>query len=249
MLRFRNALIKSATLYLFTPRRALLVECSSMLVLLCASADGALSAGFFQSAPTSRLRPRPVPVMAAATEEPVLRPQLMGAAALTGTATGVAVSGFKVAALGLAAALYAGPLALPELPGSDLGAYVLVRPQCRHHRLERSRLHRTLLASRGVGAVAQVAQRRIARHLHAHHLQVPALGGLASCALCAAVSPREDEPRAGAVSYGSPRPELMSGTLYGSGIGPDLAGHAADVERALPPTPVRSLARRSTASA
>ena len=52
----------------------------------------------------------------------------MGAAALTGTATGVAVSGFKVAALGLAAALYAGPLALPELPGSELGPYVLVRP-------------------------------------------------------------------------------------------------------------------------
>ena len=52
----------------------------------------------------------------------------MGAAALTGTATGVAGSGFKVAALGLAAALYAGPLALPELPGSELGPYVLVRP-------------------------------------------------------------------------------------------------------------------------
>ena len=62
-----------------------------------------------------------------ATEEPVLRPQLMGAAALTGTATGVAVSGFKVATLGAAAALYAGPLALPELPGSELGPYVLVR--------------------------------------------------------------------------------------------------------------------------
>ena len=58
----------------------------------------------------------------------MLRPQLMGAAALTGTATGVAVSGFKVAALGMATALYAGPLALPELPGSELGPYVLVRP-------------------------------------------------------------------------------------------------------------------------
>lgn len=91
-----------------------------MLVLLRASADGA--------SPISRLRPRPVPVMVAATEEPVLRPQLMGAAALTGTATGVAVSGFKVAALGMATALYAGPLALPELPGSELGPYVLVRP-------------------------------------------------------------------------------------------------------------------------
>ena len=39
-----------------------------MLVLLRASAD--------RASPTSRLRPRPVPVMA--TEEPVLRPQLMG---------------------------------------------------------------------------------------------------------------------------------------------------------------------------
>ena len=99
-----------------------------MLVLLRASAD--------RASPISRLRPRPVPLMVAAAEEPVLRPQLMGAAALTGTATGVAVSGFKVAALGLAAALYAGPLALPELPGSELGPYVLVRPhrrhQCRH---------------------------------------------------------------------------------------------------------------------
>ena len=79
---------------------------------------------------------------------------------------------------------------------------------------------------------------------------MPALGGLASCALCAAVSPPEDEARAGAgagteadESYGSPRSEPRSGTLYGSGIGPDLAGHAADVERAQPPTPVRSLAR------
>ena len=96
-----------------------------MLVLLRASADSA--------SPISRLRPRPVPLMVAAAEEPVLRPQLMGAAALTGTATGVAVSGFKVAALGLAAALYAGPLALPELPGSELGPYVLVRPHRRHH--------------------------------------------------------------------------------------------------------------------
>ena len=88
-----------------------------MLVLLRASAD--------RASPTTRLRPRPVPVMA--TEEPVLRPQLMGAAALTGTATGVAVSGFKVATIGAAAALYSGPLALPELPGSELGPYVLVR--------------------------------------------------------------------------------------------------------------------------
>ena len=90
---------------------------TEMLVLLRASAD--------RASPTTRLRPRPVPVMA--TEEPVLRPQLMGAAALTGTATGVAVSGFKVATLGAAAALYSGPLALPELPGSELGPYVLVR--------------------------------------------------------------------------------------------------------------------------
>ena len=89
---------------------------TEMLVLLRASAD--------RASPTTRLRPRPVPVMA--TEEPVLRPQLMGAAALTGTATGVAVSGFKVATLGAAAALYSGPLALPELPGSELGPYVLV---------------------------------------------------------------------------------------------------------------------------
>ena len=90
---------------------------TEMLVLLRASAD--------RASPTTRLRPRPVPVMA--TEEPVLRPQLMGAAALTGTATGVAVSGFKVATLGAVAALYSGPLALPELPGSELGPYVLVR--------------------------------------------------------------------------------------------------------------------------
>ena len=93
---------------------------NEMLVSLRASADGA--------SPTGRLRPRPVPVMVAATEEPVLRPQLMGAAALTGTATGVAVSGFKVATLGAAAALYSGPFALPELSGSELGPYVLVRP-------------------------------------------------------------------------------------------------------------------------
>ena len=110
---------------LLTLPRALLVPSAAgftraeMLVLLRASADGA--------SPNSRLSPRPVPVMAAATEEPVLRPQLMGAAALTGTATGVAVSGFKVATLGAAAALYSGPLALPELPGSELGPYVLVR--------------------------------------------------------------------------------------------------------------------------
>ena len=57
-----------------------------MLVLLRASAESA--------SPISRLHPRPVPLMVAAAEEPVLRPQLMGAAALTGTATGVAVSGF-----------------------------------------------------------------------------------------------------------------------------------------------------------
>ena len=94
MLRCRNALIKDRDpLLVYTPARSvgrvfLARKTNSMLVLLCASADGALSAGFFQSAPTSRLRPRPVPVMAAATEEPVLRPQLMGAAALTGTATG-----------------------------------------------------------------------------------------------------------------------------------------------------------------
>ena len=110
-----------------------------MLVLLRASAD--------RASPTSRLRPRPVPVMA--TEEPVLRPQLMGAAALTGTATGVAVSGFKVATLEAAAALYSGPLALPELPGSELGPYVLVRLYCHHHRLTPHPL-----ASRGVGAEA-----------------------------------------------------------------------------------------------
>ena len=112
---------------------------TEMLVLLRASAD--------RASPTTRLRPRPVPVMA--TEEPVLRPQLMGAAALTGTATGVAVSGFKVATLGAAAALYSGPLALPELPGSELGPYVLVRLYCHHHRLTPHPL-----ASRGVGAEA-----------------------------------------------------------------------------------------------
>ena len=160
-----------------------------MLVLLRASAD---------SVPiTNRPHARPHSlVMAAATEEPVLRPQLMGAAALTGTATGAAVAGFKTAAVGVAAALYAGPLALPELPGSELGPFVLV----------------------------------------------PALGGLASCALCAAVSPSpQGELRAVSPSQGELR--TVADVSYGSGIGPDLAGHAAALERAQAPTPVRSLAR------
>ena len=222
-----------------------------MLVLLRASADGA--------SPISRLRPRPVPLMVAAAEEPVLRPQLKGAAALTGTATGVAVSGFKVAALGLAAALYAGPLALPELPGSELGPYVLVRPAPPpplpgvlppppHPACEPRRRCRSTRCSAPHGCpppacsppahsppVSAGAPVRLRRHncrhaappaplplrtpsrLHVRVVQVPALGGLASYALCAAVSPPEDEPRAGAgsaadVSYGSPRPEPRSGT-------------------------------------
>lgn len=57
--------------------------------------------------------------------DPVLRPELMLAALLTGTATGVAVAGFKTGAVSLAAALYSGPLALPATPGT-LGAFVVV---------------------------------------------------------------------------------------------------------------------------
>ena len=217
-----------------------------MLVLLRASADGA--------SPISRLRPRPVPLMVAATEEPVLRPQLKGAAALTGTATGVAVSGFKVAALGLAAALYAGPLALPELPGSELGPYVLVRPAPLSP-LPPSCTTAPAHAKPPARRDAQI-EHSAASRLHARVVQVPALGGLASCALCAAVSPPEDESRADTVSgvrragsaadvssSGGLTPNPRSGSLYGSGIGPDLAGHAADLAPTLTPalTPTRTL--------
>ena len=93
------------------------------------------------------------------------------------------------------------------------------------------------------------------RHVHARHIQVPALGGLASCALCAAVSPgevdvtlREQGTSEASVGPLSPEPR-PSGSLYGSGIGPDLARAAADAERAQPPTPLRSLARRSSGAA
>ena len=93
------------------------------------------------------------------------------------------------------------------------------------------------------------------RHVHARHTQVPALGGLASCALCAAVSPREVDvpPREEGTSEASVGPQSPeprpSGSLYGSGIGPVLARAAADAERAQPPTPLRSLARRSSGAA
>lgn len=92
--------------------------------------------------------------------------------------------------------------------------------------------------------------------MHARQIQVPALGGLTSCALCAAVSPREEdvppheEGGKAEASVGPQRPEpRSSGSLYGSGIGPDLARAAADAERAQPPTPLRSLARRSSGGA
>ena len=55
----------------------------------------------------------------------VLRPQLMLAALLTGTATGVAVAGFKTCVTSLAVALHSGPLALPVTSGT-LGVFVLV---------------------------------------------------------------------------------------------------------------------------
>ena len=62
-----------------------------------------------------------------ATEEPVLHRAAHGC----GTQHSPALrrvwrSPASVATLGAAAALYSGPLALPELPGSELGPYVLV---------------------------------------------------------------------------------------------------------------------------
>jgi len=103
---------------------------AALILLLSHSALGfdAVPAG----AASVHARPAPLRRTTAVTanldspnSDPVLRPQLMLAALLTGTATGVAVAGFKTCVTSLAVALHSGPLALPVTSGT-LGVFVLV---------------------------------------------------------------------------------------------------------------------------
>lgn len=102
----------------------------SLLILLLSHSALGFDTVPARAAPV-RARPAPLPrAIVKANEnnpnsDPVLRPQLMLAALLTGTATGAAVAGFKTCATSLAAALYSGPFALPGTPGT-LGAFVVV---------------------------------------------------------------------------------------------------------------------------